>query len=226
MIEEVPAPAANTTTTEPEALSALNPEKVICKRRDYDFSQQGIPRFEFSQLEKKPMPFLAVHSPIPFLAVTDMPRFHYADQCFNTSREEHNELLYQACLHPDSTKNQGYIGFASPYRGLWWKEYYRRANEDAKLWVRIKDTMARGRCRVVLRFEEKINEVKEVDMETMPESYYRERAKFAMLMKRKSRLRLDQEKNTAGAIMGASSGGAGSSRSGDMLPPPARHARK
>ena len=42
----------------------------------------------------------------------------------------------------------------APNRGVWWKVFYQRMYEDCARWEKVKKVMGRGRCRVVVRWNE------------------------------------------------------------------------
>lgn len=40
------------------------------------------------------------------------------------------------------------------YQGVWWTKFYERVYEDEARWRRIREAMARGKCRVIIRWSE------------------------------------------------------------------------
>jgi hypothetical protein len=41
-----------------------------------------------------------------------------------------------------------------PNKGIWWREFYKLVEEDYEAWKGIREAMERGKCRIMLRWDE------------------------------------------------------------------------
>ncbi|TGO37783.1 hypothetical protein BHYA_0089g00220 [Botrytis hyacinthi] len=161
------------------------PTKKIAKRQDYDFSFQGTPIFEFSTRTLFPQPenpfpntaptadFLSVEVPRPYdpsdpylefpLQVSSNPGLlqrevrKYVRAAGVTGEELHT--------YGDMMVDESGVDVSeevSPNEGIWWCEFYRAITRDRIRWERVKTCMGRGRCRVVLRWQDVPDEMKKL----------------------------------------------------------------
>jgi hypothetical protein len=129
--------------------------KKIHKRRDFDISHNGIPLFEFSLPNSSPFPH---PENLPsLLEVGELGPFYQGDEFEAYEKAEYEEMVQEAA----SQKN--WLGdeipgsramVPSPNAGYWWKVFYALVEEDAERWQSVKNAMERGKCRVVVRYEE------------------------------------------------------------------------
>jgi hypothetical protein len=166
--------------------------KQVQKRRDYDFSHAGTPLFEFSSNSvftngSPSLNFLSVENIGPWSASDpygELSEEEYAvsRQIFNDncehrrfqskSQAEHDNDGLNRCGEYDSDDeaagiNYG-VGVAAPNKGIWWKEFYRRMYVDRAMWRSVRRAMGRGKCRVVVRWNEfEGGDVGDVDMEEL-----------------------------------------------------------
>lgn len=144
----------------------------VHKRIDYDFSHSGIPLFEFSMQSCSDITLNP--SSVPFLSVEDIGTWYENDSYEKMSGEEWEadqaslqeyiktcavadpvkyNMIFDPRLDGTAVENQGF-GIASPFKGVWWMQFYNGIYTDACLWRNIKKAMARGECRVVVRWSE------------------------------------------------------------------------
>ncbi|TGO30667.1 hypothetical protein BPAE_0004g01260 [Botrytis paeoniae] len=153
------------------------PTKKIAKRQDYDFSFQGTPIFEFSTRKLFPQP----ENPFPNTAPTadflsiEVPRpYDPSDPylAFPAQVSQNPGLLQREVrkyaraagvkggelrTYGDMMTDESGVDVSeevSPNEGIWWCEFYRRITRDRIRWERVKRCMGRGRCRVVLRWQD------------------------------------------------------------------------
>ena len=132
---------------------------TINKRIDYDFSFSGIPLFEFSSADL----FTHESKRIEFLSIDRMGGWHENDPFQMYTNEEYKRMY---SLWEDGETGVG--GFdeggkpkapmPAPNRGLWWRVFYDRLNEDVERWKKVRNAMGRGKCHIVLRWVEAIDE--------------------------------------------------------------------
>ncbi|KAF5871809.1 uncharacterized protein Bfra_008833 [Botrytis fragariae] len=159
------------------------PTKKIAKRQDYDFSFQGTPIFEFSTRILFPQP----ENPFPNTAPTadflsvEVPRSYNSDDPYlpfplqvsqNPGLLQREVRKYaraagvkgeELCTYGDlmtDESGEDVSEEASPNEGIWWCEFYRGITRDRIRWERVKRCMGRGRCRVVLRWQDVPDEMK------------------------------------------------------------------
>ncbi|RDW68252.1 hypothetical protein BP5796_08909 [Coleophoma crateriformis] len=146
--------------------------KRITRRRDFDFSHSGVPLFEFSS-ESDP----TFADGVPFLSVEKMASWgvaaaeehgaytveEYAGMC---ARWVRSDAAWDAESGERKKDMRGKAEQPAAAKGRWWSEFYAKMYEDSRRWGRIRAAMARGKCRVVMRWEE---------MEELPRGRERER---------------------------------------------------
>jgi hypothetical protein len=131
--------------------------KKIYKRRDFDFSHNGLPVFEFSSRagggfaaddgrECELPPFLEVGEIGPFYD-GDGYEF-YSDVSVEAKIRGGQEETMQKVVGVGMTEK----GIECPYKGQWWKVFYEQLAADAARWDRIRAAMSRGKCRIVVRY--------------------------------------------------------------------------
>ncbi|TAQ86320.1 hypothetical protein B7494_g5359 [Chlorociboria aeruginascens] len=167
------APLANTTvyptttdTSSPASSkpTAFQPHNKTAKRTDFDFSHSGTPLFEFGAsdlftcFESSDSPKFCDASSsfsLPFLSVENIGSWHENDAFEPLSAAEY-ETRYQDwrvfCEREEA--RAGRLDMPAPNRGVWWQSFYRRLQEDRRRWEEIRGAMGRGKCRVVVRWEE------------------------------------------------------------------------
>jgi hypothetical protein len=154
--------------------------KKIHKRKDFDFSHQGTPLFEFSSVDLFPTssPSTSGSQTRSFLSVENLGRFfHGQDEYEEFSDEEYKSVIekwedngYRLCdgrdrawgrvKGGDGVDRDGEEGhqrekeLPSPYKGQWWKFFYEGMYRDAARWNKVRAAMGMGMCRVVVRWVE------------------------------------------------------------------------
>lgn len=68
------------------------------------------------------------------------------------SEEEYNAKLEEG--KSSDWLGEGAVGIQSPYRGQWWRAFYEGVAADVGRWENVRGVMARGKCRVVVRYSE------------------------------------------------------------------------
>lgn len=130
--------------------------KKIYKRRDFDFSHNGLPVFEFNNTTggmfngddgSELPPFLEVGGIGPFYSGDEHESLSDADREAKIKQSGENEKYW---LGPE----QGGKKVVSPYKGQWWEVFYEQIAADAARWEGIRAAMSRGKCRVVIRYME------------------------------------------------------------------------
>ncbi|KAL2070047.1 hypothetical protein VTL71DRAFT_14727 [Oculimacula yallundae] len=142
--------------------SSSSEVKKIYKRKDYDFSFQGIPLFEFSSSALFSVPS---RSDFSILSIENIGSWYpsdesgfctidewqsriraWEDEIDNLGREERKveERAYRERGSEDP----------SAKRGVWWARFYEGVYAEERRWRRIKECMSRGKCRVVVRWVE------------------------------------------------------------------------
>ncbi|KAF7902753.1 hypothetical protein EAF00_002656 [Botryotinia globosa] len=159
------------------------PTKKIAKRQDYDFSFQGTPIFEFSTRTLFPQPenpspntaptadFLSIEVPRPYDPID--PYLEFPPQVSRNPgllQREVRKYARAAGVTGEELHTYGDIMVdesgvdvseeVSPNEGIWWCEFYRGITRDRIRWERVKRCMGRGRCRVVLRWQDAPDETK------------------------------------------------------------------
>ncbi|TGO65537.1 hypothetical protein BCON_0002g01230 [Botryotinia convoluta] len=159
------------------------PTKKIAKRQDYDFSFQGIPIFEFSTRTLFPQPensfpntaptadFLSIEVPRPY--DPDDPYLPFPLQVSQNPgllQREVRKYARAAGVKGEELRTYGDMMTdesgvdvseeVSPNEGIWWCEFYRGITRDRIRWERVKRCMGRGRCRVVVRWQDVPDEMK------------------------------------------------------------------
>jgi hypothetical protein len=148
--------------------------KKIHKRKDFDFSHQGTPLFEFSSLDLFPTTSNSQQTR-SFLSVENLGRFfHGQDEYDEFSDEEYKSVIQQweDCGYrlgdremdggrsrdgDDRGEEEGHERekeLPSPYKGHWWESFYEGMYRDAARWSRVRAAMGMGMCRVVVRWVE------------------------------------------------------------------------
>ncbi|KAI9046623.1 hypothetical protein LZ554_009366 [Drepanopeziza brunnea f. sp. 'monogermtubi'] len=149
------------------ARRAERESKTVYKRQDYDFSQQGVPIFEFSSAELFPVPS---RKRIEFLSVDGLRGWDPRDKCTAYNEQEWKRKVAEweqsvLNLSKQELKMDEEVGrlrekeIPSTCRGVWWEQFYEGLYRDETKWRRIREAMARGKCRVVVRWAE-LEEVK------------------------------------------------------------------
>ncbi|TGO65673.1 hypothetical protein BOTNAR_0075g00230 [Botryotinia narcissicola] len=159
------------------------PTKKIAKRQDYDFSFQGTPIFEFSTRALFPQPenpfpntaptadFLSIEVPRPY--DPSDPYLEFLPQISRNPvllQREVRKYARAAGVAGEELHTYGDVMVdesgvdvseeVSPNEGIWWCEFYRGITRDRIRWERVKRCMGRGRCRVVLRWQDVPDEMK------------------------------------------------------------------
>jgi hypothetical protein len=153
--------------------------KHIHKRRDYDLSFQGIPIFEFSSSD-----LFTTACGLEFLSVEGIGPWYDADQFVEYGKEEYAEVVRawedagrDLCWDSDDELDrvggggegeESRLGLGvggvrgsrirempAPNRGVWWEVFYKRMYGDCRVWERVKTSMGRSNCRVVVRWVER-----------------------------------------------------------------------
>ncbi|PBP15446.1 hypothetical protein BUE80_DR013783 [Diplocarpon rosae] len=152
-----PAPNAR-----PRRRSQQNAFQTVHKRKDYDFSHQGVPLFEFSSSSLFPTPTRALHF---FLAVDGLGGWDERDT-YGTCSEREWKARVAAwgaaldSLRPEQKKIDEREGRSREreepcaYRGIWWPQFFEGVYADEARWHRIREAMSKGKCRVVVRWAE------------------------------------------------------------------------
>jgi hypothetical protein len=129
--------------------------KKIHKRRDFDISHNGIPLFEFSLPNSSPFPH---PENLPsFLEVGDLGPFYQGDEFEAYEKAEYEEMVQEAAAQKNWLGDEipgSRAMVPSPNSGYWWKGFYALVEQDAERWQSVKNAMGRGKCRVVVRYEE------------------------------------------------------------------------
>lgn len=136
--------------------NGLGASKKAYKRRDFDFSHNGVPVFEFNSSTSGLFPS---HENLPpFLEIGELGPFYHGDEFSLLSDAEFEHKVKS--VEENRTENwlgevvEGGNDLQSPYSGQWWKVFYESVGRDAARWEGIRGAMGRGRCRVVLRYAE------------------------------------------------------------------------
>ncbi|TEY52439.1 hypothetical protein BOTCAL_0258g00090 [Botryotinia calthae] len=158
------------------------PTKKIAKRQDHDFSFQGIPIFEFSNRTLFPpettLPntaptadFLSIEVPHPYDPIDAYLAFPpQVSQNPELLQRETRKFARAVGVKGEELRTYGDLMVdesgvdvseeLSPNEGIWWCEFYRGITRDRIRWERVKRCMGRGRCRVVLRWQDVPDEMK------------------------------------------------------------------
>lgn len=144
----------------PGAKKAKLATSKIGKRRDFDFSHSGIPLFEFNTADDFPF---STTPALTFLSIENIAGWQANDAYKVRTTEEYAELREnwhakggdgldskgQARLDSEGSKE-----LPSPFRGTWWEEFFRKMYDDNRRWGNIKTAMAKGKCRIIARWED------------------------------------------------------------------------
>ncbi|RFU26028.1 hypothetical protein B7463_g10317, partial [Scytalidium lignicola] len=131
---------------------------LVSKRLDFDFSHQGIPLFEFSNINNftstSTLPFLSIPRPLPPYEENDSYAPYTDDEYEEIlSRWEESEEYANRNRPADDP-----MDLPCPNRGVWWNRFYKELYDDCKTWEKIKAAMGRGKCRVMCRWLERDEE--------------------------------------------------------------------
>ncbi|QSZ37569.1 hypothetical protein DSL72_008667 [Monilinia vaccinii-corymbosi] len=152
------------------------PTFKIAQRQDYDFSFQGIPIFEFSTRTLFTAP-QEDDNDVPiadFLSVDGLAPYEPADPYgeFPAEVTQNPGLLHAICrkyaeaagvrgeelrTFGDVVQDASGVDLSQelpPNDGVWWSAFYRGMTRDRIRWEKVRRSMGRGRCRVVLRWQE------------------------------------------------------------------------
>ena len=143
-----------------------NKSKKVYKRTDYDFSFSGIPLFEFSSTDI----FTATSVRHEFLSIEQMGGWSESDP-FSAYSDDEYQRMYSLWedgewdLSADAPRAGRFdkdgrptAPIPPPNRGAWWKVFYERMATDVERWKMIRTAMGRGKCRVVVRWTETLDE--------------------------------------------------------------------
>jgi len=175
-IVESPPTSSNTLATRllknQKSKLASGSGRKVQKRIDYDFSHSGVPLFEFS-MQFQPEVVLNPSS-IPYLSVEGIGTWYDGDPYEKLTLDEWDiaqagfreyvenlavddpvryNAIFDARLDGTAVENRGF-GVVSPFKGVWWMEFYNGMYANASRWRNVKKTMSRGECRVVVRWTE------------------------------------------------------------------------
>ncbi|KAE9365776.1 hypothetical protein N431DRAFT_472371 [Stipitochalara longipes BDJ] len=127
--------------------------RKVYKRRDFDFSHNGCPVFEFNTSSSTLFPSTSSQTAIPqFLEVGEIGPFYAGDEFSLCDEKEFDERIKAAEVKVEG--EEGVRKVESPFQGQWWKVFYEGVSEDVARWEGIRSAMARGKCRVVVRYTE------------------------------------------------------------------------
>ncbi|KAK6586023.1 hypothetical protein PZA11_001080 [Diplocarpon coronariae] len=136
--------------------------KTVHKRKDYDFSHQGVPLFEFSSSGLFPTPTRALHY---FLSVDDLGGWDEKDTYGTCSEhewkvrvavweEEFGSVCNEQKKIEEREGRSRELEEPCAYRGIWWPKFFKGIYADEARWRRIREAMSKGKCRVVVRWAE------------------------------------------------------------------------
>ncbi|KAM3075545.1 hypothetical protein ACMFMG_007687 [Clarireedia jacksonii] len=147
------------------------PTTKIALRQDFDFSFQGVPIWEYS--DKSYLPTIHTYSEsldpttsniVPsknFLSMSLPPVSSLADQSSSAYPAGADLLtktvsyLYRHHGTPEEFTDLVEQGLDKcVFEEEWWQEFYIRMAEDRSRWRKVRDCMGRGKCRVVVRWQE------------------------------------------------------------------------
>ncbi|KAH9217041.1 hypothetical protein DL95DRAFT_444927 [Leptodontidium sp. 2 PMI_412] len=150
-------PSHNRTRTSPPSTA-----KKIYKRKDYDFSFQGVPIFEFNQASTFHTPgrerfeILSIDNlgswyPTDASGLCDLPEW----QARLSAWEEEVDTLGREERKEDDRAYRD-RGLEDPHarRGVWWEMFYQAVYREERKWRRVRECMSRGKCRIVVRWVE------------------------------------------------------------------------
>ncbi|KAH7346813.1 hypothetical protein BKA65DRAFT_585886 [Rhexocercosporidium sp. MPI-PUGE-AT-0058] len=136
--------------------------KKFYKRKDYDFSFQGTPLFEFSSATLFSTPSQPRHEilsidalgswyPSDSFGLCDLAEYQarlraWDDEVENLSREERKE---DDRAYRDRSAEEPHAR-----KGVWWEKFYEGVYREEGRWRRIRECMSRGKCRIVVRWVE------------------------------------------------------------------------
>jgi len=129
-------------------------------RYDYDFSQNGIPAFEFMNkslvLGRALSSYLEQNIEGPFLSGKGVETYEGGEDFIHppvlkSSKEYDQEAVVKEDLRRWEDFENLEVEMANSW---WWKDARDAFVADQKMWARIKESMARGCCRIVVRVEE------------------------------------------------------------------------
>ncbi|PMD35020.1 hypothetical protein L207DRAFT_638481 [Hyaloscypha variabilis F] len=146
-----------------------NGGKKLYKRRDFDFSRNGIPIFEFHAPSFPSPPSTSSSTQTShqlahqqFLSIGEIGPFYPGDLCSPLPEAEYIQNIKS---FQDKAKAKAEAIAAgrdgeeerkvvSPWSGQWWKVFYEGVSGEVGRWEGVKASMGRGKCRVVVRFTE------------------------------------------------------------------------
>jgi hypothetical protein len=147
------------------------PTTKVALRQDFDFSFQGVPVWEFSN--KSYLPTTHTYSvftdpEIPpivpsknFLSLSLPPLSLLMDQSFSVYPAGTDLLAKTASYFyghggtPEEFAELVEQGLDKcVFMGEWWQEFYIKMAEERTRWRRVRESMGRGKCRVVIRWQE------------------------------------------------------------------------
>ncbi|KAG4427821.1 hypothetical protein IFR05_016695, partial [Cadophora sp. M221] len=136
--------------------------KKIYKRKDYDFSFQGVPIFEFNQSST----FRTPNRPLfNILSIENLGSWYPSDASGFCELPEYQARLRAWDEEVDALSREerkaddrAYRdrGLEDPHakRGVWWEMFYQEVYREERRWRRVRECMSRGKCRIVVRWVE------------------------------------------------------------------------
>lgn len=95
------------------------------------------------------------------MSVEQIGGWDRADGFEEVREEEYERLVGEVERSKETIKEGGFGGeeglgkvSVCPFEGRWWKVFWTEMWRDAQRWEKVRRSMGRGRCRVVLRWEE------------------------------------------------------------------------
>ncbi|CZT07591.1 uncharacterized protein RAG0_12998 [Rhynchosporium agropyri] len=143
--------------------------KKIYKRKDYDFSFQGIPLFEFSSSTFSTSTFSLLNVPtratFEILSIDNLGSWYPSDRSGLCSMNEYQTrerawIEEMDSIGKEERKLEERAGRErekeDPHArlGMWWEKFYQGVYREEGRWRRVKEAMSRGCCRVVVRWVE------------------------------------------------------------------------
>ncbi|KAK0103715.1 hypothetical protein ONS95_005722 [Cadophora gregata] len=156
-----------------------SPPKRIYKRKDYDFSFQGTPLFEFFSLSS---PHFTVPSPNPttphsltttindpndhafaILSIDNIGSWYATDASGPCTLAEYQTRVQDWEAEIENLSREERKDDDRKYRdrstevpharvGKWWDVFYEGVYKEESRWRRIRESMSRGKCRIVIRW--------------------------------------------------------------------------
>ncbi|KAH7397606.1 hypothetical protein BKA64DRAFT_753169 [Cadophora sp. MPI-SDFR-AT-0126] len=177
-------PRAPSTT---ESDTSPSQPKKIYKRKDYDFSFQGTPLFEFSSLSS-PHITAPIHNPqnphnphhphnpstpnehtFTILSIDSLGSWYPTDSSGPCTLLEYQSRLQAWEFDIENLSREERKDDDRKYRdrsaevpharvGKWWDMFYEDVYREESRWRRVRECMSRGKCRIVVRWVESENE--------------------------------------------------------------------